>query len=342
MQQTLSVLQTLRSRECSTAAANRSASAALPGDEPRTARAVQADRRPGLAGDGAELGDGGAGAASHGEREAAVVEQRPAGRPGRRAHERDRARGEAGFGERRREGLADDRLGRAEGVGADAHDDRVAGPHDAGGVGEHVGAPLEHERDDPERCPAGGDRPAAVVDVLDLLVARGRRVAPRAEAGDHVGAHPVRQHEPGRRAAGGRGRRDVGVVGGPDRRDDVVVGEAPGERLEERRDLLVGAAPPGRRTRSTASSTAAAAAACWAAGTCSRSPVSWTTISRSPAVKAAARAAGTAVTRLPPNTIGWPGCSDVSSATACGTATSAPTAGKRRWRRAPSGGRPAQ
>ena len=54
----------------------------------------------------------------------------------------------------RANGVLDDRLGGAERVRSDAHHDGVAAAHHAGGVGEDVGAALEHEADHAQRCPA--------------------------------------------------------------------------------------------------------------------------------------------------------------------------------------------
>ena len=103
MQHTLSVLHTLRSSEWTTAGRKRSASAASPATSQAPPVPCRLTGVPGLAGDGAELGDGGARAPGDGERQPAVVEQRPAGGAGRRPHERDRAGRQAGGGERRLE-----------------------------------------------------------------------------------------------------------------------------------------------------------------------------------------------------------------------------------------------
>ncbi len=55
------------------------------------------------------------------------------------------------------------------------------------------------------------------------------------------------------------------------------------------------------RSKATAARETAALATAWAeAGTCSRSPVSWTTSNRSPARKARASSSGTTATRSPP------------------------------------------
>ena len=172
--------------------------------------------------------------------------------------------------------VGDDRLGRAERVGADAQHDRVAGAQHAGGVGEHVGPALEDEPDDAERRAAG----------LDASSRRARRVPtgasrrsgespPAAQAGDHVAAHRSRQHEPGRRAPRplGRLRRRrrwrraiVPTTSSSARRaanpskNAVICSSAHRAERGERRP---------RRAPSPS-----AAMACSAAGTCSRSPVS--------------------------------------------------------------------
>jgi hypothetical protein len=192
-----------------------------------------------LPGDGPELSDGRTRAAGHGERQPAVVEQRPPGGARSRAHQRHRAGGEPSGVERRAQRVVLDRLGGAQRVGADAHHDGVAGAHDARGVGEHVGPALEHEPDDTERRPARRHRPAGVLDRPDRAVALQVAVAPGAQAGDHVVAHAVGQDEAGRRPSGVRGAGDVGVVGDPDGGHDVVVGEGGSEGVEERRDLGV-------------------------------------------------------------------------------------------------------
>ena len=90
MQQTLSVLQTLRSSERVTAAAKRSASAPTPATS-HAAGPVEADRHAGLAGDGAELGDGGPRAPGHREARRGWENIASAGRPRWRERERGRA-----------------------------------------------------------------------------------------------------------------------------------------------------------------------------------------------------------------------------------------------------------
>src|SRR5690606_37768963 len=65
-------------------------------------------------------------------------------------------------------------------------------------------------------------------------------VAPAAQAGDHVGAHPGGQLESGGGASGLLGPGDVGGVGGGDRGEGGVVLEPGGERGVEVGDLGVG------------------------------------------------------------------------------------------------------
>ena len=130
------------------------------GDEPRAAGPVEADRHAGLAGDGAELGDGGPRTPGHGEGQARVGEHRVAGRPRWRGEERGRAQRQPRLGERGHECLLVDGDGGAERVAADAEDDGVAAPQHARGIGEDVRATFEHEPDHAERARAAA-RPAS-------------------------------------------------------------------------------------------------------------------------------------------------------------------------------------
>ena len=124
---------------------------------------MQADRDAGLAGHGAELGDGTAGAAGNGEREPRIGEHGPTGRPRRRLRPATPLpAGRPGCSERRIEGMLDDGRGRAECVGPDAEHDGVAAAQHSGGVGEHIGAALEDEPDDPETRLDLVDPPAVV------------------------------------------------------------------------------------------------------------------------------------------------------------------------------------
>ena len=283
MQHTLSVLHTLRSSECTTAAAKAVGVGVSAGDEPRSAGAVQADRHAGLAGDGAELGDGGARAAGDGQRQAAVGEQRPAGGVRRRVDERHRAGRQPGRGERRREGGVDDRLRRAQRVAPMRNTTVLPVRSTPVASANTLGRPSNTKPTTPSGRTPRRHRPAVVLDRGRRGVAPQVGVAPAAQAGDHVGAHPVGQHQAGRRAPGRRRpvrrrRRWPRRIGATRR----VVGEAPRRSVEERRDLVVGARRERGERRRRAASTARVATACSACGTCSRSPVSCTTTSRSP------------------------------------------------------------
>ena len=152
---------------------------------------------------------------------------------------------QAGRGERRLEGVFDDRPRRPEGIGADPEHRRVAGAHHAGRVGEHVRASFEHEPDDAERRTSDVDGPPLVGPGLDDAIAGAGSVAPRAQPGDHVGPHLRRQLEARRRATAGRGPLDVAAVRRRDRTERGVVGETVGEHLEEPGDLRVGARSEG-------------------------------------------------------------------------------------------------
>ena len=183
------------------------------GDQPRAPGAVQADRRaawrataPSWATAGPE------------PRATARASRRSANsaQPAARARERDqldRARRQPG---RRpapgRRSALDDRLGRAERVGPDAQHHRVAGAHHAGGVGEDVGTALEDEPDDAERGAPGVDAPPVVVDRRRPRASRrsGESRQPT-QPGDHVAAHAIGEHQPGRRAPRPLGRLDVGA-----------------------------------------------------------------------------------------------------------------------------------
>jgi hypothetical protein len=135
--------------------------------------------------------------------------------------------------------VGDDRASGAEGVGADPEHHRVAGTEDPAGIGEHVGAALEHEPDDTERCPIGLDRPLAVVDAPHEARTPAGRVPPPAEPSDHGGTHLLVEHQAGGRAAALTGVVDVSGVGGCDRGEEVVVAERTSEPVEEVGDRVV-------------------------------------------------------------------------------------------------------
>ena len=209
-------------------------------DDPRPARAVQAHGRAGLLGDRAQLRDGRPRSTCDCERETGVGEQRVSCGPSRAVDEHRHALGQACFGAGGFERVFDDGPSRAQGIGADPEHDRVAGTDDAAGVGEHVRAPLEHEAHRAETGTHHIDPPAGMVDRLDDLPSSRRRVAPGAQPGDHVGPHPVAQHEAGDRAAACAGVVDVGGVGVGDGGERGIVGQAGGEAVVERGDGTVG------------------------------------------------------------------------------------------------------
>jgi glutamate synthase domain-containing protein 2/glutamate synthase domain-containing protein 1/glutamate synthase domain-containing protein 3 len=129
---------------------------------------------------------------------------------------------------------------RSEGIRTDPEHHRVPAPQDPAGVGEDVGATLEHERHDPEPVDDLLDGPAVVVDPLGHATPPARGVAPRPQPRDHVGAHPVRQDQARGGAAPRPSRLDVVGVRGGDRGEDRVVLESARELLVEVADLLVG------------------------------------------------------------------------------------------------------
>ena len=319
MQHTLSVLQTLRSSEWQHRGGEPAGVGRLAGDEPGATRAVQADRRAGLAGDRAELGDGGAGAAGDGEREAAVVEQRPSGGPRRRAHERHRHR---------------------PGSPAAAS----AGASAAATIASAVPSASEPMRITtvlPVRStPVASAKTLGRPSNTNPTTPSGARRAATDQPAWSMRASSVSRRTPARRAT----TRSPATMSSRIRSDSTSrVVERPaaaaaatsaslaarigastsssarraGEAVEERRDLVVAARRQRGEGRHRARRRPAVAAACSAAGTCSRSPVSWTTSSRSPAGTRPPARPDTVVTRLPPNTIGWPACSATSSVTTC-------------------------
>ena len=127
-----------------------------------------------------------------------------------------------------------------KGVRPDAHDDGVAGADDAGGVGEDVRAPLEHEADDAERGAPRLDAPSVVGERRYRRVAAQRRPLPRPQAGDHVVAHPAvsvsRVVERPAAPAAATSAALAAAIGAT----AVVVAETVGEGGEEGGDLLVG------------------------------------------------------------------------------------------------------
>jgi len=209
------------------------------GDDPGTARTVEADGNSRLSGDRTELGHGRAGPAGDCERQARIGEQRPAGGVRGRRHEPDRAGRQTGAGQRGIECVLDDRLRGTECIRADPEHHRIARTDDAGGVGEDVGSALEDESDDTERGPPSLDGPAVVTDLALDGISADRRRRPSSQTVDHVGTHRRRQDESGRRPVLRRCPGDIGVVGSGDRSERLVGCEPICEHLEEGGDLLV-------------------------------------------------------------------------------------------------------
>ena len=207
--QTFSVLHTLRSSECSTAAAEHVGSARLAGDHPGATGPVEAHRRTGLR-----------------------RPRRPVRRPPHPSHGRRRARGggrrtrhvrrcaprdstsctaptgRPAAAQRRPQRVLDDRPCGAERVGADAEHHRVAAAQHTAGVGEHVRAdPRTRSR--PHRAAPGAARPTSP------RGRPGRPLAPRSRTSSRHVRRPATmsrrialgEHEPGRRATGRLRRR---------------------------------------------------------------------------------------------------------------------------------------
>ena len=292
-QQTFNVLHTLRSSECSTLARRRDGSA----DSPAISQAPPVPCRltgvPAWRATAPSCGDGLARASGDGKREPSIVEQCPARRAVRRADEADRTRRQPRRSERRLERLGRDGFCRAERVGADAHHDCVARAQHAGGVGEHVGPALEHEPDDPERGPAGLHRPRR----------RARRARPVRRGAASDAAHDRSPATMSARILSVRTRR---VVERPaafadatsrslaSRIGTAVVSSARRSAKRSKSSVICSSVQPLSAPNAAAAAvTASAAAACADAGMCRRSPVSWTTSSRSPGTNAAASASGT-------------------------------------------------
>ena len=207
---------------------------------PGAARTVQADGRPGLAGDGAQLGDGGAGPARHGQGQARIGEHGPAGGVFGTVDQGGRAVRQSGRLEGGIQGVLDDGAGGAERVGADAEHHGVAGPQHAGRVGEDVGAAFEDEADHAQRGGDLFDAPAGVIDAFDDAAPRGGGVAPDLQAGDHVGPHGVADAQAGGGAATGLGAGHVLRIGLGDLAPDGVIGQIGREGFEELGDGGVG------------------------------------------------------------------------------------------------------
>ena len=202
---------------------------------------------------------------------------------------------------------------------------------DAGRVGEDVGATLEHEPDDAERRPASRHRPAGVLDASRSPSSR-RRSASRQVRSPAIMSSRIRSDSTSRvvERPAASAARDVGVVGGPDRRHRVVVGEGSREGLEERRDLVVvtrgeggervdggidGARSP-RRARPPARAARRRSPARRPAGHRRRND-------------AASSGHTRAITRSPPKTICWP---DLEAVEQPGDDVTS-HGGQRRWRR---------
>ena len=215
------------------------------GHQPGPACAVQADRRPGLARDGAQLGHDRAGAARDGQRQTRVGEHRPACSMGGAIHQDGGARRQSRLGQRRIQRLGDDGARGAQRVGSDPEDHGVAAPDHPGGVGEDIGPALEHEPDHAQRGHQLVDRPAGMLHPLQQPVARRLGVAPHSQGGDHVGPHGVRRQQSGRGATARPGHLHVCGIGGGDGGPDRTVLQSSREGFKEGGDGGVGHRPHG-------------------------------------------------------------------------------------------------
>ena len=252
--QTLSVLHTLRSSECSTADANTSAVRRIAGDHPGTARAVQAHRRAGLRRDGARVrrpprpnpvrrpAPGAGRRTGHGRRCAPVsrpvAPPRPAGRRSAVPAAARARRSPVPF--RARPSRCGTRPCCRCAARRTRRRTRSAGPR------------TRSRRRRAVRAASSTDHPSwSTTSTIPLASGSSSRQA--AQAGDHVAPHRVRRARGGSSNGRGERRRDVVFVGQRDRRERIVVGEQTGELVEERGDRA--------RRRSVASSSNASAAA---------------------------------------------------------------------------------
>jgi hypothetical protein len=118
-----------------------------PADDPATIQAPPAPWRltgtPAWRATVSSWATAGAGTAGDGQGQAAVGEQRPPSGTRCRVDERHCSAGKSDGSERRVERVHDDRLRRADGIGADPEHLGVARTQDAGGVGEDISPPSK-------------------------------------------------------------------------------------------------------------------------------------------------------------------------------------------------------
>ena len=208
--------------------------------QPRAAGSVQADRRPRLPRDAAQLADRGARAARHGQGQSAVGKHGPAGRVLGAVDQAGRAVWQSRGRQRRLQRRAHDGARGAQRVGADPEHHRIAGAQHPGGVGEHIGPALEHETHHAQRRGDLFQRPPLVFDPLDRPPSRALGVPPFAQAGDHVAPHASAQRQPRRGAAPRLGGSDICGIGRGDGGPDSLVRQGVREAIEEAADLGVG------------------------------------------------------------------------------------------------------
>ena len=153
--------------------------------------------------------------------------------------ERGGALGQPGGCERRVERQAHHRLGRAEGIAANAKHDGVAAAQHTGGVRQHVRAPFEDEGDHTQLGADQLSAPTVVIDALDQLTAPRARSDPAPQPLEHAAAQLVAGHQArGRAAARGRSGHVLGIRGG-DLAPDLLRFEALRKLFVETRDLLI-------------------------------------------------------------------------------------------------------
>ncbi|MNK99570.1 hypothetical protein D3C87_1199740 [compost metagenome] len=208
-------------------------------DQPGTTGAMQADRGAGLLRDAAQLADGATRTTGHGQRQPPVGEHRPTGRMVDALDQRHSAIRQPGSGKRRVQCMFDNGLGGAQRIAANAQHGRITGAQHASGIGEDIRPAFKDKRDDPQWRHHLLDLPAVVLDATDHLATRGGRVAPGAQAGDHVTSHALIGQQPRGRTATGLGPLDVGLVGRFDQGPAFHSFQALGEQIEEMADRLI-------------------------------------------------------------------------------------------------------
>ncbi len=135
--------------------------------------------------------------------------------------------------------MGNDRSRRTEGIRSNTEYDGVAAAEHSGGVGEHIGAALEHETDHTQTTTDLVDPPAFMLGGFDHTASARGSVTPGSEPFDHAGAHLVAQDETRRRSSPGASLGHVRSVRSGDRAERIVVGERGGEHLVELGDALV-------------------------------------------------------------------------------------------------------